>query len=425
LKLNKSLLLSHFLVAVLACLIFLTMPRSVWTYVLLVALTVAVAWGTQHLLQSEEFSRWSPKVKAMAGRVDEHVEEIQRERKQLSAILSALIEGVVAIDHESRVLLMNPASEKLFGLKQKAAIGRPVLEVLRQSSLQEVLRRTIKERTALTEEITIHAPHEKTLLVHALPVSYGEDQMGALVAFHDISEIRKLENIRREFVANVSHELRTPLTSIKGYTETLLEGALEDPSHNREFVQTIQDHANQLSRLIEDVLDLSAIEAQRVTYSMTPVSVLEIIERIIKALSPQASAKKIKISHTLSPVLPPVLADKVKLAQVFMNLLENAIKFNKEGGRVTISASAQTDHLSVTIEDTGRGIVREDLPRIFERFYRSNKDRSHDVPGTGLGLAIVKHLVEAHHGTVSAESIPGKGSSFRVTLPLVTGSSFR
>ncbi len=417
-KLSKRLLVSHLLVAVLTLLIVAEARGLLWGYGFLFVFILLLTWGTSRLMLSEEHSRWARTVKTMAGRVDEHVEEVQRERKQSSVILAALVEGVVAVDHESRILLLNPAAEKLFGVNSQLGRGRPSLEILRQSSLQDVIQRTLQSGQAVTEEIAIHSPEEKTLLVHALPVSYEEGRVGALAAFHDISEIRKLENIRREFVANVSHELRTPLTSIKGYTETLLSGALEDPMHNRAFVQTIQDHTNQLHRLIEDVLALSAIEAKKVEYRWEAIALQDVAARLIKGLAPMAKAKNVTVDNQLAADLPKVRADKDKLAQILMNLIDNAIKFNRDGGHVEINATPGKGVMTLTVKDTAAGIAPSDLPRIFERFYRANKAHTHDIVGTGLGLAIVKHLTEAHQGTITVESIVGKGSTFILTLPL-------
>ncbi len=354
----------------------------------------------------------------MAARIEEKVRDLSRERTQLGAILSTLVESIVAIDHQGKLLFLNPAARKLFGVPAGEIKGRPFLEVLRQSPLNAVLTQTLADHHAVKKEITLHAPEEHIVSIHALPVDYGEGQTGVLAALHDIAELRKLENLRREFVANVSHELKTPLTSIKGYVETLLEGAINDPKHNKAFLETIREHTNNLSRLIDDVLDLSAIEAERVMYRFEPIGVKEVVDRIVKAMEPMAKGKKVTIVTELPNGLPKVRADREKLAQVVMNLIDNAIKFNKAGGRVKISAETNGKELRLQVEDTGRGIPAEDLPRVFERFYRGDKSHSRQVPGTGLGLAIVKHLVEAHQGTVIAQSTPGQGSTFQFTLPL-------
>jgi two-component system phosphate regulon sensor histidine kinase PhoR len=366
----------------------------------------------------DEFGRLAQAFNDMAMRVEEKVGELSREHTQLNAILTSLVEGLVALDHQGRVLFLNPAAEKLFGVQSAEVKNRPFLEVLRHSPLNEILTRCLAEKRPVEKEVLIHAPSERVLSIHALPVDYGSGLVGVLASLHDLTELRKLENLRREFVANVSHELKTPLTSIKGYIETLLDGALEDPKHSRGFLQTIHQHAEHLGRLIDDILDLSAIEDHRVKYDFQAVSIAEVVDRIAKGLAPMAASQGVKVSLDLKANLPQVRADREKLAQIFMNLIDNAIKFNKKGGQVRISARPEGKVLQIQVEDTGMGIPSADLPRIFERFYRANKDRSHDIPGTGLGLAIVKHLVEAHQGTVEAESTLGKGTIFRFTLPL-------
>jgi two-component system phosphate regulon sensor histidine kinase PhoR len=340
------------------------------------------------------------------------------EKYLVDAILSALGEGVVATDHTGRILFLNSAAERLFEASSDAVKGKPFLEGLRFSSLLEVLSLALAQRQAVEREVTLFNPAERVLSVHARPFEFGEEHPGILMAIRDITEIRRLSNLRQEFVANVTHELKTTLTSIKGYIETLLDGAINDTKHNREFLETIQEHTNNLGRLIDDVLDLSAIEAQRVAYRMEAVSLPDIIDRILKALDPMAKAKKVIVEVDFPVQVPKVRADRDKLTQILMNLIDNAIKFNKQGGRVRVTASPNDKELFVRVEDTGAGIASEDLPRVFERFYRGNKDRSHEIPGTGLGLAIVKHLVEAHQGTLRAESTLGQGSVFLFTLPL-------
>ena len=388
----------------------------------LIALTGRIGSGQRNTAASldsrDEFGRLARAFGEMADRVEEKVAELSRERSQLAAILSSLIEGVVALDDQGHLLFLNPAAERFFGVSSSEIKGRTFLEGLRQSPLNDVLGHALQQKHPITQEISVHSPTERTLSVHAMPVNYGGSQTGVLAALHDITELRKLENVRREFVANVSHELKTPLTSIKGYVETLLEGAIDDPKHNRAFLQTIHEHTNNLSQLIDDVLNLSTIEAQRVSYRFEPVAVKEVVERIVNALEPMAKTKKVSISAVWPEDLPRVRADREKLAQIVMNLIDNAIKFNKVGGQVRIIAESNGKELRLRVEDTGRGISPEDLPRIFERFFRGNKDRSHEIPGTGLGLAIVKHLTEAHQGTVTAQSVPGQGSTFLVTLPL-------
>ena len=352
-----------------------------------------------------------------SARVEEKIRESEQEKAQLAAMLSALAESVVAIDHQWRILFLNSAAGKLFQVNPPGVKGRRFLEVLRSSPLNDVLNQVLRERRPATQEITILSPEEHILVVHAVSVSYGEEKTGVLAALQDVTEVRRLERVRQEFVANVSHELQTPLTSILGFTETLLDGAIDDPAHNREFLETIQDHANRLKRLIADILDLSAMEAKQAEFHWETVSVAEVVSRLMKGLAPMAQAKKVTMTNNLPGDLPKVRADREKLAQILMNLIDNAVKFNKSGGRVEISAQAKNDQVTVFIKDTGSGIPEADLPRIFERFYRVDKARSREMGGTGLGLAIVKHLVEAHQGTIGVESRFGAGSTFKVTLP--------
>jgi two-component system phosphate regulon sensor histidine kinase PhoR len=255
------------------------------------------------------------------------------------------------------------------------------------------------------------------------------------MVFHDITELRRLEKVRTEFVANVSHELRTPLTSIKGYLETLLEGALEDQEHARQFLEIVFKHAERLGRLLDDLLDLSNIELGRVKLAFEPVSLREVLEDVLSIYSVQAEKKGITLESRVWTDLPPVRADRDRLAQILVNLVDNAIKFTPEGGHVTVGARKRHgipltpdlsevmtldhhgDFVEIAVEDTGIGIPSRDLPRVTERFYRVDKARFRELGGTGLGLAIVKHLVQAHGGTLRVESELGKGTRILFTLP--------
>ncbi len=344
--------------------------------------------------------------------------QLQQQQTLPEAILGSLVESVIAMDERGRILFINPAAEQLFNVQAGQVTGRRLLEALRHSPLNEVISQTLGSQQAIQQEILVHAPAEHILTVQTMPVTYNNNRAGVVVALHDITELRKLEHVRQEFVANASHELKTPLTSIKGFVETLLGGALEDPKHNRSFLETIQEQTNRLMRLIEDLLDLSAIEAKRVPYQLEAVSIAEVATRLLRALSPMANARNIRLQNKLDDALPKVRADREKLAQILMNLLDNAIKFNVDGGLVEIWAEARDKRLVISVRDTGAGVASDDLPRVFERFFRGDKSHSQAIAGTGLGLAIVKHLVEAHQGTVEAESEMGKGSTFRFSLPL-------
>jgi len=240
--------------------------------------------------------------------------------------------------------------------------------------------------------------------------------------FHDITELRRLETIRRDFVANVSHELKTPLSSIKGYAETLLDGALEDQEHARGFVETIHRQADHLAKLINDLLDLARIEAGKMELRPVPLNLQEIIPQIIQTLRPLWEAKGLRVRFEALPSLPPTLADPGAVRQILSNLLDNAIKFTPQDGQITVRTSNQIDHLLIEVKDSGIGISSSDLPRIFERFYRATAGAPRSPESTGLGLAIVKHLVLAQGGQVWAESELGRGSTFYVSLPLAVAA---
>jgi two-component system phosphate regulon sensor histidine kinase PhoR len=261
-------------------------------------------------------------------------------------------------------------------------------------------------------------PEEKILLVHATPVIQEERTEGAVLVFHDITELRKLEKIRQDFVANVSHELRTPISNIKGYAETLLEGAVHDKENVEDFIQIISSNSEHLANLINDILDLSKIESGKLEMERKPCNIYPLAQKIVSGLQRQADDQQVTIEINIEKDLPKILADEKRLAQVLLNLIDNAIKYNKKGGKVIITAHKKNTHfIQVDISDTGIGISENDLPRVFERFYRIDKARSREMGGTGLGLSIVKHIVQAHGGDVSTSSILGKGSTFSFTIP--------
>ena len=254
--------------------------------------------------------------------------------------------------------------------------------------------------------------------MNAVPLRLGADEVGVVMVLHDITELRRLEQVRTEFVANVSHELRTPLTAIHGYLETLLAGALEEGANARRFLQIVFRHTERLGRLLDDLTDLSNIELGRVSLKLEPTRVDEVVDSVLIIIGPKAESGRVRLGHELPPGLPPALADRDRLAQVLINLVDNAVKYTREGGRVTIGARVlEGGGMEVSVADTGIGIPAADLPRITERFYRVDKARSRELGGTGLGLAIVKHLVLAHGGELRIDSDPEQGTTVRFTLP--------
>ena len=354
----------------------------------------------------------------MAARLKEKIQDLKREQATTTAILDSMVEGVVAVDAHDRVLLLNQGIRTIFRLGPRLGEGKPFLEVVRNADLFDLIKACRDAgREMISRELHLTTPVERVLQVHALPLRLGGEGSGVLMVLHDVTEIRRLERVRTEFVANVSHELRTPLTAIRGYLETLLGGALEEREHARKFLEIVFRHAERLGRLLDDLLDLSNIELGRVTLRLEPTELEVALESVLSIIRPKAEAGRVGLSSELGGDLPQVLADRDRLAQILINLLDNAVKFTPPGGCVRVSVSLQDGALEVAISDTGIGIPSTDLPRITERFYRVDKARSRELGGTGLGLAIVKHLVQAHGGELRIESELGKGTTVSFTLP--------
>ncbi len=338
----------------------------------------------------------------------------------VSGILNPMAEGVVVVNANREVLLMNPSAKEIFGVKlaEASEAGKALIEVVRNAKIGEILERLFQTKAKQDDEVEISYPEKRVLKVH---VAYAGDQssrFSAILVFYDVTEIRRLENLRREFVANVSHELKTPLTSIKGFIETLLGGAMSDAAKCESFLKMMEEDAGRLSRLIGDLLELSEIESKEMPLKLDWVDVGEEAEKALPSFQSQIEKKRISAANQIAKgQFPKVRADRDRLKQVLVNLIDNAVKFNREGGALTVRAEKLERQLKVSVEDTGIGIPEHDLPRVFERFYRVDKARSREAGGTGLGLAIVKHIVEAHGGKVSCDSRVNAGSIFSFTLP--------
>jgi len=365
----------------------------------------------------DEIGELAEVLNEMAEKTESQLERLSAEKNRLDTILRGMGEGVIVTNDAGIVTLANPAFRALFSLDQ-SCIGKALIEIARQPSLNNALKKVLDSREELLEEMVMLVPEEKHMLTHWVPLMEDTTLIGAVAVFHDITDLKILEKIRKDFVANVSHELRTPVSVIKGYAETILTEGSNLPAEKLvQFTEIIHSHAERLAHLISDLLTLSRIESGAIPLEPVPVSVLSAVNRVTHLLEQKARDKEITLDKAESLVtMPNIQADPDKLEQILINLLDNAIKFTPAGGRVTVDASDLGDGVRIEVKDTGFGIPPKDISRIFERFYRVDTARSRELGGTGLGLAIVKHIVQAHGGSVAVESIPGKGSTFSFTM---------
>ncbi|MDD3375352.1 MAG: ATP-binding protein [Candidatus Omnitrophica bacterium] len=370
-----------------------------------------------NIFTNDEIGELSSSINYMSEQIKARISEVEANKSRFEAILLSMFEGVIVIDNNGSIKLMNNTLKKMLNVSE-SPIGRRPLEVIRNIEIQEIADKVLDLKSGVQSgEINILQPSERTLQVHAATVMRDNEIFGAVLVFHDITELRRLENIRKDFVANVSHELRTPITNIKGFSETLLDGAIEDKENAKDFLKTINADANRLAQLVDDLLDLSRIESGKTNLNIVSCNIEDIVDRVIVSLRKQIREGKIVIKKNIPNNLSKIKADEKSIMQVFLNLIDNAIKYNNDEGLITISVAERNDFVEVSIKDNGIGIPEEDLPRIFERFYRVDKARSRELGGTGLGLSIAKHLVQSHKGQISVQSELGKGTMFSFTLP--------
>lgn len=367
-------------------------------------------------ISKDEIGELAVTLNKMAQDIEDKIKEIRAQNQKLAVIFDSMIEGVIVVDKTSRIISINQTIEKIFNISRAEAEGKAFLETIRNNNIYEIINSVLAKGETFSAEISLIFPVHKTFEVNATPIFDNNIVSGCLLVIHDITEIRKLETIRSDFVANVSHELKTPLTSIKGFVETLLEGALDDKENNRNFLKIIQSHAERLDNLVNDLLSLSHLESKEIMIKKTNVNMKQLVEEVISGFKSQLKKKDIEIKNELSADIS-LPADKDRLEQVITNLIDNAIKFNKEKGSIRIYGEETNNKIKIIVEDSGSGIPEKDIPRIFERFYRVDKARSRELGGTGLGLSIVKHIVDLHNGSVGVESIEGFGSKFWFSLP--------
>jgi two-component system phosphate regulon sensor histidine kinase PhoR len=365
---------------------------------------------------NDEIGALARSLNRMAVQLRELVERLSVESARLEAILASMVEGVLAVDENLNVTFCNDSFARVVGAAIPVPVKLPLLELVRDAELQDMLRRVLQTGESLRQRLQLPAAEGRTFEVQAAPLATAS-RRGAIAILHDITELERLERIRKDFVANVSHELRTPLTAIRGYAETLLEGAMEDGENRPRFLEIIKAHAIRLNNIASDLLVLSEIESGGPAAEPERVSVRAALEAALRAVESEARVRGVNVICEHGEDLA-VMGGKVRLEQALINLLDNAVKFNRPGGEVRVRAALRgEDTVRIAITDNGIGIPSEHTSRIFERFYRVDKARSREVGGTGLGLSIVKHVVERMNGTVEVESQLGKGSTFIVYLP--------
>ena len=352
---------------------------------------------------------------SMAGQIRDLIGRLQLEAERRQAILVGMVEGVLAVDGKLNVLFCNQSFARAVDAPYPVVEGLPLVELVRDPQLLETLGHVLASGQSRKQRMELQAAAKRSYEIHVSPLTVDTGR-GAIALLHDITDLDRLERVRKDFVANVSHEIRTPLTAIGGYAETLLDGALDDPANSRRFVEIIQSHAVRLSRIASDLLVLSELDAGQEQAPPAPVSIDAALDAALLAVESEARERGVRLVR--GPVADfHVTGHRLRLEQALINLLDNAVKFNRPGGEVVVEAGRLNGRGRIVVADTGIGIPSEDLPRIFERFYRVDKARSREVGGTGLGLSIVKHVVENMGGSVSAASQLGKGSTFTLVLP--------
>jgi two-component system phosphate regulon sensor histidine kinase PhoR len=364
-------------------------------------------------VSSFELEKLSEALKMMALQLGAQIDALTAERAKLSAVLNQMTDGVMIVDADGRVQLLNPAAERIFQIKESAGMGRSIVEVIRYHQLVDLWRKAKGgDRESMTLEI---GPQHLFLQVLVIPLKTALPG-NSMILFQDLTQLRRLETVRRDFISNVSHELRTPLASLKALAETLQEGALEDPPAARRFIIRMETEIDNLTQLVNELLELSRIESGKVPLSFHRIKPCDLLRPAYERMSLQAERAGLELSLDCPSDLPAVFADPDRISQVLINLIHNAVKFTPPGGKITVSAYQDREQIVFYVRDTGVGIAKKDLDRIFERFYKA--DRARAGGGTGLGLSIARHMIESHGGSIWAESEEQVGSTFYFSMPV-------
>ena len=375
---------------------------------------------------NDEVGQLGQAINRMSESLQQQMARIQENERRLQGVMENMMSGIMMIDREERIMLLNPAAEYILGFSSQELLGKKYNEAKQQYEFTKLIQECIETQDPIRDEMVFYYPAERILDIHLSPIAHEDEEWsGVLIVIHDITAVRRLERMRSEFVANVSHELKTPIAAVKGFAETLLAGALNDKETAVSFLQIIFDESERLNRLIGDILELSKIESKRIPMNFSPIYLPEFLERSLSVLRKEAEKKHIELSMLVDDDIY-IEADEDRLRQIIINLLSNGIAYTHDGGKVKVrvepldeNADGDYERLRLIVSDTGMGIPKKDLPRIFERFYRVDKARSRSSGGTGLGLSIVKHLVELHKGTIRVDSEVGVGTRFTIELPVI------
>ena len=369
--------------------------------------------------QTREMAGVAESLNRMAHQLKERIRTTVRQNTEQEAVLASMVEGVLAVDNDHRVISLNRAAADLLGSSQEEAHGRGLQEVIRNADLRRFVTSALACESPIEGDVLLSSGHDRVLQAHGTALRDAAGQtIGAVIVLNDITRLRRLENLRRDFVANVSHELKTPITSIKGFVETLLDGALKAPEDAERFLRIIAKQADRLHSIIEDLLSLSKIEqgeeAGDIELTLCPLK--KVLEDAVDDIEARAAERRIRICLTCDDGFTAMINPPL-LEQAIINLLDNAVKYSEPGKSVDLEATQTDSETAIAVRDQGCGVEPEHVPRLFERFYRVDRARSRKLGGTGLGLAIVKHIVQAHHAQITVDSMPGKGSTFSIRLP--------
>ncbi|MCB0351041.1 MAG: PAS domain-containing protein [Bdellovibrionales bacterium] len=362
-------------------------------------------------------------VETIRDQLQQRIHTISTQKSEQDALLASMVEGVVAVDHKKDILHLNHSAGLILNVMPEEVIGLNLSEVIKESTILDTLEESLSKNEMLERDVEIEGNDKVYLQLHVSPMRLQNDfRYGAVLVFSDVTRLRALENMRRDFVSNVSHELRTPLTSIQGFAETLLNPAVKDPKEIQNFLQIIQRHASRLGRIIEDILTLSRIErdAESSQIELKEDHILPVLQSTVELCQNKAAKKNIQLEYTCDAELKAMI-DPYLLEQAVINLVDNAIRYSEDSRTIKIKAEQVENEVLISVQDQGGGISKELIPRIFERFYRIDKARSRELGGTGLGLSIVKHIAIAHKGRVEVQSEIGEGSTFTIYMPAQNG----